>query len=290
MELDFLDIDLLSEAFREMPNLMSLVFEYTHSPPGSWKLAQSGFEVYDSGIPWRCHVFQVILQALSKAKCKPREIAWQNESVVGGLEGLPIWALNDITPLLIDPNQMVHLLSNVIVLSLENIWGDITPPVNRHFDGIDPSQALSHIIESCPQLEELHLDFGEVYTGFTRENLMGKGSNAKLRRLTLECICIDAFQLALCITTNKSLERVRLALVFFEKGHWKSFLDHVKAKFSPSLKAFQLIDLDLTLGGPEVLVEDYCRNRGYYEEEFALEYIQGKTDRFPPLCQTPDVW
>ena len=97
MELESLDIGLLSEAFRELPNLTSLLFEYTNSPPGSWKLAESGFEVYGTSIPWRCHVFQVIMQATSKAKCQPRKIVWQNEFVEDGEGGLPIWALNDIT-------------------------------------------------------------------------------------------------------------------------------------------------------------------------------------------------
>ena len=59
METESLDIALLSDAFRSLPNLVTFVFEYTNSSSGSWNLMETGFEVYEPGIPWRVHVFHV---------------------------------------------------------------------------------------------------------------------------------------------------------------------------------------------------------------------------------------
>ena len=280
MELESLDIELLSEAFRELPNLTSLLFEYTDFPPGSWKLAQSGFKIFGTGIPWRCHVFQVVMQAASKAKCKPREIAWHNQVIVEGLEGLPIWALNDITPLLISQDQMVHLLSNISVLSLQSISGNESHSEAHPFDDHVSNQALGHFIELCPQLEELYLGFPshEEYSGLTREDLMGKALGAKLRILTFKSMSIDSSQLALCITTNKSLERVTLIFMYLTDGDWMSFLDQVKASSPPLLKNFNVIQRDTKGQYYNDLIDDCIRN-GYDEDEDddLLEYIKGDT-------------
>lgn len=281
MELESLDIDLLSNAFRELPNLSSLVFEASDRPSGIRDLAVSGFEVYDAGIPWQCHVFQVILQALSRAQCKPREIAWQNEWVGEGEEGLPIWAFNDITPLLIDQNQMVYLLSHLSVLRLQRIWGDGSYSMTLRFDDVVFNQALGHFVELCPQLEELHLEFEEDYSGFTRENLIGKALGVKLRILTLQHMSIDSFQLALCITANKSLEKVRLVSIYLTDCDWMSFLDHVKADCPPSLTSFE-VDRNTIGEYHDDLIEDYVRNVELEfdtEGDYLLEYIQGKTSQ-----------
>ena len=59
MEIESLDIAILSDAFTSHPNHVTFVFEYTNSSSGSWNLMETGFEVYEPGIPWRVHVFHV---------------------------------------------------------------------------------------------------------------------------------------------------------------------------------------------------------------------------------------
>ena len=114
---------------------------------------------------------------------------------------------------------MVHLLSNLSVLRLQSIWGKESYVTTRHFDNVVSNQALGHFVELCPQLEELHLEFEEEYSGFTRENLMGKAPGLRLRILTLQCLSIDSVQLSLCITTNKMLESVKVIFTYLTDSH-----------------------------------------------------------------------
>lgn len=67
MEIESLDIALLSDAFRSFPNLVVFVFEYTNLLLDSWDLMKTGLVFYESDIPWRVHVFHVS----QHFSCKP---------------------------------------------------------------------------------------------------------------------------------------------------------------------------------------------------------------------------
>lgn len=282
MELESLDVHLLSEAFRGLSNLATLVFEYAISSPGSRKLAQSGFVVHDPGIPWRCHVFHVLLQALSKAGVSPQEIIWQNECVNDDEEGLPIWAFNDLT-LVIGHEQMIRLLSNLRVLHLEKTWENKRYS-KMWFDDVVSDRALGRFIELCPQLEELHLEFGTGFPGLTRESLMGKPSDARLRKLTLKDMQIGMSQLGLCVSTNKFLEKVTLHDITLTTGYWFSFLDLLRADPPPLLQTFKLIEDHPDGGEGTAIVGAEAYDGGWsYTHSDVLDYIQGKTDINPPF-------
>ena len=286
METEALDISMLSEAFGKLPKLAILNFEYTDEPPGSWDLTEMGFEVYDPGIPWRCHVFQTFLQALARAKCKPQSIMWQNEGSwqVQGAEGLPIWALNDLN-LLIDQKQMSRLLSNLRVLRLERTWHGLGLGLFAVDDAL-PGCTLGNFVELCPQLEVLYLSFGHYYTGCTSRNLMGRKAHRNLRDLTFECLIIDLAEVVNCLIRNESLERVSLDHISLASGNWPTFLDELRGTPLRRLRSLDLFQLTTEFGG-----DDWgwrC------DEQDILDYIHGKTQTNPykqsvgGWCLSPD--
>ena len=273
METEALDISMLSEAFSKLPKLAILNFEYTNDPPGSWDLTEMGFEVYDPGIPWRCHVFQNFLQALARAECKPQSIMWQNEGSrhVQGAEGLPIWALNDLN-LLIDQKQMSRLLSNLRVLRLERTWHRLGLGMFAVDDAL-PDCALGNFVELCPQLEVLYLSFGDYYKGCTSRNLMGRKSHRNLRDLAFECLIIDLAELVDCLIRNESLERISLHHISLASGSWLTFLDDMRRTPLRRLRSLSLYGLTTDIMG-----DDWGWDG---DQQDLLDYIHGKTQTNP---------
>ena len=273
METESLDVSMLSEAFSKLPKLATLIFEYTDDPPGSVDLTDMGFEVFNTGIPWRCHVFQTFLQALARARCKPQRIMWQNEAVwkMMKAEGLPIWAFNDLN-LLIDQAQMSHLLSNLRVLHLERTWHGVELALSA-VDDILPDCALGNFVELCPQLEELYLEFGEYYDECTSRNLMGRNSHKNLRKLTFKCLAIDLPELVHCLVRNESLEVVSLGYVLLTSSDWLRFLDYLRRTPLRRLRSLQLSSLTTNTIG-----KDWGWND---EEQDLLDYIHGMTEINP---------
>ena len=273
METEALDIAMLSEAFSKLPKLLTLCFEYTVCPPGSWDLAQMGFEVYDPGIPWRCHVFQTFLQALAKAECQPQGILWHNEGLQleNDAEALPIWAFNDLN-LLIDQQQMSRLLSNLRVLHIERTWY----PGYEAFalDDILPDCALGNFLELCPRLEELFISFGFIHNGCTNRHLMGRKPHKNLRKLTFWNMSIDLDELIQCLVRNKSLELLSLDTVTLASGGWPTFLNRLRGIPLRRLRSLDLLDLRTSSREGEIL--GWLNN-----EQDLLDYIHGKTQTNP---------
>ena len=273
METEALDISMLSEALSRLPKLVTLNFEYTQSPPGSWELAEMGFEVHDPGIPWHCHVFQIFLQALARAECKPQRISWQNEAVQHGLEGLPIWAFNDLN-WLIDQEQMSRLLSNLRVLHLEKTWHGAALK-EFAFDSLLPDCALGNFLELCPQLEELYLSFGEYYRGSTNRNLMGGKAHKNLRKLTFKCLIIDLAELVNCLIRNEILEAVTLGDISLTSSDWPTFLDDLRRTPLRRLRYLRVYYL-ITSINPGA--DDWGWDG---DRQNLLDYIHGKTQTNP---------
>ena len=273
METEALDIAMLSEAFSKLPKLVTLCFEYTDCSPGSWDLAEMGFEVYNPGIPWRCHVFQTFLQALARAECKPQRILWHNQGPYDAdvNEALPIWAFNDLN-LLMDQEQMSRLLSNLRVLDIQRTW--FNWPEVFALDDILPDCALGNFVELCPRLEELCISFGFIHNGCTNRHLMGRKPHKNLRKLTFGNMSIDLDELIQCLVRNKSLELLSLENVTLASGGWPTFLNRLRGIPLRRLRSLDLLDLRTSSREGEIL--GWLNN-----EQDLLDYIHGKTQTNP---------
>ena len=97
METEALDVAMLCCAFQISSMLRKITFEDSSRSKSTYQLAQEGFETYGAGNPWRCHVFQAVLQAVGKAD---RSLEVIEDIHKYDEQSVPPWVLNDLEFLL----------------------------------------------------------------------------------------------------------------------------------------------------------------------------------------------
>lgn len=213
MELERLDLDLLTRNFKNLTRLRTIKFYDSGSSPGSYDLAVEGCEIYGAGTSWRCHVFQTVLQACAMAGCGLSAIVAKNNF---DDEGVAAWAFNDLDLLIFHANFM-SLVQDLKDLRLERLRAETT------------LDALPPILEHATQLEELdvHCIGGtKVY----KKDFILLSKLQKLRSFALTGIDNDCNMLVPWLrSSSASIARIRLENIDLLQGHWIGFLESLRS-------------------------------------------------------------
>lgn len=243
-------------------------------------------------MPWRCHVFQVVLQALAQAQPCPREIVVQNRDV--DEEGHPAWVFNDLD-LLMSEHELSGIAQNLRVLRLYRVWSDYSHNGDKVLNLQMHSGALGRFIECAPQLEELTLHFVDRCK-VPIEDIMGGSRLPRLRIVSLTNVVFEVTVLESWLAGHsKTLEYIWLDRVVLALGHWISMLDMMRQQDFAQLRNLILLDV-YTTGeeGARMLGEDPVCDPHYWgwelEQGLLSDYIRRTTDTNPYIAYCKDCF
>ena len=272
MERENLDISILSTALKRLPRLTRIVFNSEYRSPKCAELAMDGLGVSDFEPAWRCHVFQVGLQALSLAGQRPQRLSMtkrleNNKTQKTEYSSMPVWSFNELDVVIPQPD----LCSLANELRVFHFDGFVSYPKGL-FKG-----ALGRFLENAPRLEEIQLMLPGYLVEQPIEAVLGRKPFSRLQKLFLsEMVFAQENLTHWLLLHSQSLTSIALKDIILAEGRWDRFLDSMRIRSWLSLSSIELIGN--TTRDPVGLPGSWTWKYGPVP---LVDYVQGKSNVNP---------
>ena len=282
MEMEELDVSLLSKAFEKLPRLAHVAFDNGRIPYESKQLTQDGFDLTNPGPEWRRHVVQVGLKALANAGCKPTSIIILNDG--SGYRYGPSWVFDDLD-VVIPQAKLRALVQNLRQFRVDGT-ADLEIGSRIQYEG-----AIARFLENASLLETIIMKnvderHGLIhpYRGDTVRPSLGYLQYRRLRTIVLVEMLFRERDLATWLLMHSdSLKTISFCDVTLTQGQWDSFLDTLRSKSWPRLSHIDLNKVTVEDSAGKVYSWDWANG-----SRLLIDYIQKKSDTNPYQVYPPD--